>query len=65
MSNFLWGILWLTAGLFITQNQIKVFKKKEQSKYGYDLRLLLLGLFMIMIGIFFIFDIGTPINPHK
>jgi uncharacterized membrane protein HdeD (DUF308 family) len=65
MNNFLWGILYLTSGIFLTKRQIKVFKNKESDKYGFNLNLLLLGLLIIMIGIFFIFDIGIRTNSNR
>jgi hypothetical protein len=60
MSDFFWGFLYIIIGIFLTKRQIKVFKRKEQSKYGFDISLLLLGVLIVFIGIFLIFGIGTP-----
>jgi uncharacterized membrane protein YidH (DUF202 family) len=58
MLNFLLGLIILIFGFFLTRHQVKIFKKKEQSKYGYDLRLLLLGILLVFFGIFLIFGIN-------
>lgn len=44
----------LIFGLWLTFNQIRTFRKKEQDQLGWDIKLLSAGIMAIMIGIYLI-----------
>ncbi len=54
ISQIIWGLIMICLGIFIVILQIKWFKKGLKDQFGYQLRLLLFGFFLILWGIILI-----------